>query len=71
MRVLEYKSKNGYKGVLYGARSYAIFDRNDNKIFQVANRYVYSYEELVEKVEKFPKIYSILMNMRGDKKWKR
>ena len=51
---IEYKSENGYTGVLYGWHSFSIKDKRGREVFHTGSRNFDTYERLVEEVEGFP-----------------
>ena len=53
-KVIKYTSGKGYTGVLYGERSYAVFDRNGKEVIHTGNRKINTYEELREDMETLP-----------------
>lgn len=56
MRVLEYESRNGYSGKLFGAHRIEIADKYGDVVLSVPTRNVYNYEELAQRVADFPKL---------------
>lgn len=59
-----YKSDNGYTGVLYGKKSYSIYNKEGKEIFHTGSRNINTFDELVESVEGFPQFLEF---MRGGK----
>ena len=57
---IKYTSDNGYTGVMYGKSSYAVFDRDGIEVMHTAFRNFNTYDELVENVEKYPKLMEML-----------
>lgn len=53
---IEYRSENGYRGVLYGKSSMSIKDKDDNEVLHTGFRSVNTLEELKEAVETMPKL---------------
>ena len=51
---IEYKSKNGYSGSLYGKSSMRIYDRNGMEVLHTGFRTVNTIEELKEIVDTMP-----------------
>lgn len=64
---IEYKSENGYTGVLYGERSLSVFREDGKEVFHTGSRGFNTYAELVEAVETFPEFYDRLLSIsHGD-----
>lgn len=53
-RHLEYKSSNGYTGLLYGKSSLSIYDADDNEVMHTGSRSINTFKELVKFVDEFP-----------------
>jgi hypothetical protein len=54
--MIEYKSPNGYTGVLYGKSSMIIYDADGKEVLHTGSRTPNTLEELKEVVEKMPKL---------------
>ena len=59
-RVIKYTSQNGYTGVLYGERSYAVFDKSGREVIHTGSRNINTYEELRDDVETLPEFMDSL-----------
>ena len=59
-RKIEYKSDNGYTGVLYGESSFAVYDKDGYEVMHTGARSFNTYEELVEIVERMPEMMLML-----------
>lgn len=57
---IEYTSENGYRGVLYGKSSYAVFNRFGKEVFHTGFRGINSFEELKKQVDEFPEFLEML-----------
>lgn len=57
---VKYTSDNGYTGVMYGKSSYAVFDKDGIEVMHTGFRNFNTYDELVEHVEKYPKLMEML-----------
>lgn len=57
---IEYKSDNGYTGVLYGESSFSVYDESGKEVMHTGSRNINTYEELKEQVDEFPKFMAIL-----------
>lgn len=67
-KYIEYQSKNGFKGILYGRSTFAIFDKDGNEVLHTGNRNINTYEELVKLVECFPGYYENLKKCYEEEK---
>ena len=65
---IEYTSENGYRGVLYGERSYAIYDKFGNEVLHTGFRKINTLEELKKKVDNFPEFLEKLRRCDEDGK---
>ena len=54
MTRVEYTSQDGFKGVLYGEHSMAIFDKTGKQIFHTGFRAIDTLDELKEFVDNMP-----------------
>lgn len=63
MAIVEYKSDNGYTGVLYGKSSMIIYAPDGSESIHTGNRAINSYEELVEVVDKRPQFMALLRSI--------
>ena len=61
--IIEYISANGYRGVLYGKSSMAIFDPEGRESLHAGSRAINTYEELVEVVDGHPKFMEMLKSI--------
>lgn len=57
---IEYKSENGYTGVMYGKSSFAIYDKDGKKVFHTGSRAFNTEEKLKKQVDKFPEFLEML-----------
>lgn len=57
---IEYKSENGYRGILYGKSSMAILDPDGKLVLHTAERTPNTLEELQETVDTMPEFMKIL-----------
>ena len=57
---VKYTSDNGYTGVMYSKSSYAVFDKDGIEVMHTGFRNFNTYDELVEHVEKYPKLMEML-----------
>lgn len=64
MRILEYESRNGYSGKLYGVSRITIFNEFGEAELSVPTQNVISYEELAQRVADFPKLKQKLEALR-------
>ena len=65
---IEYKSLNGYTGVLYGKFSMAIYDPSGAEVLHTGSRNINSLEELkklVDKIQAFMEMFMILTNQES------
>ena len=60
---IEYKSDNGYTGVLYGEHSFSVFGEDGREVFHTGSRGINTYDELVEAVETFPEFYDKVLSI--------
>ena len=60
---ITYTSDNGYTGILYGKRSYAVIDKDGREVMHTGSRNINTYEELKEHVDNFPEFYKMLMSV--------
>lgn len=51
---IEYKSDNGYTGVLYGESSLSVYDESGKEVMHTGSRNINTYEELKEHIDGFP-----------------
>ena len=58
--VIEYKSKNGYLGKLYGVSSFSIYAPDGHEVFHTGSRNINTFDELKEQVNEFPQFLEIL-----------
>jgi len=66
-KTIEYTSDNGYKGVLYGERSFAIYEVESGKCkLHTGFRNINTYDELVKQVEDFPRFSERLEKVTDD-----
>lgn len=64
---IEYTSDNGYKGVLYGESSFAIYEVESGECkLHTGFRTINTYDELVKQVENFPSFYESLGKLHDD-----
>ena len=63
---ITYTSPNGYTGILYGASSYKILDKDSKMVFHTGFRNINTLEELKEDVEEFPEFKKILQGIADD-----
>lgn len=67
---IEYKSANGYKGVLYDANrgiySLKIYDERGRVILRGIDIRVQKYEQLKTVVDNIPKLFDMLLEMKGE-----
>ena len=61
---IEYKSENGYTGVLYGKSSFSIKDSEGNTVFHTGFRNIHSAEELKNEVDGFPVFLEYLRGIK-------
>lgn len=66
---ISYTSSNGYRGVLYGKSSYAIYDKTGREVFHTGFRAFNSYDELKRQVDDFPNFINMLAEYA--KEWKK
>lgn len=59
---MKYTSKNGYTGFMYGKSSLVILDENGKEAFHTESRTCNTYEELVEQVDTYPELRTMLEN---------
>jgi len=52
-KIIDYTGENGYRGVLYGKTSMAVYDRNGVEHFHTGSRGINTLEELKEFVDGF------------------
>lgn len=52
-KVIDYTGENGYRGVMYGKSSMAVYDKNGVEKFHTGSRKIDTLEELKEFVEEF------------------
>ena len=61
MKKLEYTNPTtGYRGVMYGKRSFSIYDKNGKVVFHTNDRAIQTYNELVGEVDSFDEFLKIL-----------
>lgn len=66
-KTIEYTSDNGYKGVLYGESSFAIYEVESGKCkLHTGFRNINTYDELVKQVEDFPRFIEWLGTATDD-----
>lgn len=66
-RRVEYRSNNGYTGIMYGEKSFAIRDRKtDMEVLHTGSRGFNNVKDLVDQVEHFPEFLKILSNVEPD-----
>ncbi len=59
--VIKYTSpNNNFTGIMYGERSYTLYDQNGTEVLHTGFRNFDTEEELIEIVEKAPKLLSML-----------
>lgn len=56
----EYKSENGYTGVMYGKSSFRIRDEHGKEVLHTGFRNFNTYKELVAIVEAYPEFLRVL-----------
>ena len=61
--MITYESKNGYKGVLCGPKSFSIYDKDGREVFHTGSRNIDTYKELKREVDRFPKFLEMLTKM--------
>lgn len=54
MSDIQYKSRNGYSGALFGKSSLIVYDPKSVICFHTGSRKINTYEELVDFVESYP-----------------
>lgn len=59
--VIDYTRENGYRGVMYGKSSMAIYDKNGVEKFHTGSRGINTLEELKEFVDGFEDFMVALM----------
>ena len=62
---IEYKSDNGYLGILYGKSSMAILDPDGKLVLHTAERTPNTLEELKETVDTMPEFMARLEKITG------
>lgn len=55
---IEYKSVNGFRGILFGKSSLMIFDSNGREKLHTGTRTINTFEELKNAVDSFPYLIS-------------
>ena len=63
---IQYTSKNGYTGILYGKSSLMIFDKDGKLSLHTGNRTANTFEELVEIVEGHPRLVKLIQGIPDD-----
>ena len=63
---IEYTSKNGYKGVLYGKSSLVIYNPDGKMSLHTGFRNIHTYAELVKMVDEHPKFLEMLKRMKDE-----
>lgn len=63
---IQYTSKNGYTGILYGKSSLMIFDKDGKLSLHTGFRSANTYEELVEVVEEHPRLVKLIQGIPDD-----
>ena len=58
--MIEYKSPNGYRGVLYGKASMSVYDADGKEVLHTGSRKPNTLDELKEVVEKMPETIRVL-----------
>lgn len=58
---MEYKSENGYSGVLYGTSSMTVFNPEGKAVLHTGNRNVQTFDELKVLVDTMPEFMEKLM----------
>lgn len=61
MGIIDYSGENGYRGVLYGKSSMAVYDSNGVEHFHTGSRVINTLEELKEFVDGFEDFMAVLM----------
>ena len=59
-KIIDYTSTNGYRGVLYGKSSMAVYDKNGVERMHTVSRGINTMEELKEFVDGFDEFIKIL-----------
>ncbi len=57
---IEYKSANGYSGMLFGKSSMLIFDPAGKESLHTGTRSINTFEELKEAVDTYPELIGVL-----------
>lgn len=65
-KIIEYTSPNGYRGVIYGKASLAIYKPNGTISLQTKHREANTYEELKKLVDDHPAFLESLRNVPLD-----
>ena len=65
-KMIKYKSKNGYTGVLYGKSSFIVYGPDGKEFMHTGFRSGDTYEWLVERVEEMPKFREMLSRVKED-----
>lgn len=59
-KIIDYTGENGYRGVLYGKSSMAVYDKNGVERMHTGSRGINTLEELKEFVEGFEEFFEML-----------
>lgn len=59
--VIDYTGENGYRGVMYGKSSMAVYDKNGVERMHTGSRGINTLEELKEFVDGFEDFMALLM----------
>lgn len=57
---LEYRSENGYRGVMYGKQSFCIYNEANVMVLHSGSRAFNDYEGLKRAVDGFPELMKVL-----------
>ena len=64
--MIEYTSKNGYTGRLYGKSSLAIFNQDGREVLHTGSRSINTMAELRKEVDGFPEFMEMLRSIPFD-----
>lgn len=62
-RTVKYKSDNGYTGIMYGRKSFAIQDETGQEVLHTGSRSFNNIKDLIKAVDDFPRFREVLLGL--------
>lgn len=62
-RTVKYKSDNGYTGIMYGRKSFAVQDETGKEVMHTGSRNFNNIKDLMDHVDNFPKFREVLLGI--------